>query len=82
MYRRAYPRPSTILLPDPMRKEVVEMLESVVGFLAKVAFWAFLVGIGCGIYLGVRYWPQPAAEGGGVSCVAPGPGAGAPGPSG
>ena len=34
------------------------MLESIVGFLAKVAFWAFLVGIGFGIYLGVRYWPE------------------------
>ena len=57
-----------------MGKEVVEMLESVVGFLAKVAFWAFLVGVGCGIYLGVRYWPEQPA-GSGVSCVAPAPGA-------
>jgi len=58
-----------------MGKEVVEMLESVVGFLAKVAFWAFLVGVGCGIYLGVRYWPDQQAAGVGSSCVAPAPGA-------
>ena len=45
------------------------MLESIVGFLAKVAFWAFLVGIGFGIYLGVRYWPEQDAGGAESSCV-------------
>jgi hypothetical protein len=81
VYRHAYPAAATIFPAGSTGKEVVEMLESVVGFLAKVAFWAFLVGIGCGIYLGVRYWPEPHA-GGGVSCVAPAPTAGASGPSG
>lgn len=49
------------------------MLESVVGFLAKVAFWAFLIGVGCGIYLGVRYWPAQHAAGAESSCVVPAP---------
>ena len=49
------------------------MLESIVGFLAKVAFWAFLVGIGFGIYLGVRYWPEQDAGGAESSCVTPAP---------
>ena len=44
------------------------MLESIVGFVAKVAFWAFVVGVGLGIYLGVRYAPEPPASGGDV-CV-------------
>ena len=47
------------------------MLESIVGFLAKVAFWAFVVGIGLGIYLGVRYAPEAHAVGNDVSCVVP-----------
>jgi hypothetical protein len=59
------------------------MLESVVGFLAKIAMWAFLVGMVLGIYLGVRYWPEQHAAGAGSSCVAPAPGApGGLGPSG
>jgi hypothetical protein len=49
------------------------MLESIVGFLAKVAFWAFLVGIGCGIYLGIRYWPEQHAGGAESSCLTPAP---------
>ena len=49
------------------------MLESIVGFLAKVAFWAFLVGIGLGIYLGVRYWPEQHAGGTESPCVTPAP---------
>jgi hypothetical protein len=49
------------------------MLESIVGFLAKVAFWAFLAGIGFGIYLGVRYSPEQHAAGAESSCVAPAP---------
>ncbi len=49
------------------------MLESIVGFLAKVAFWAFVIGMGFGIYLGVRYAPEPYASGGDVSCVTPVP---------
>jgi hypothetical protein len=46
------------------------MLESVVGFLAKVATWAFLVGVAAGIYLGVRYWPEPQV-GAESACVVP-----------
>lgn len=45
------------------------MLGSIVGYLAKVAFWAFLVGMGFGIYLGVRYWPEQHAGGAESSCV-------------
>lgn len=59
------------------------MLESIVGFLAKVAFWAFLVGIGFGIYLGIRYWPEKHTGGTESSCVLPAPdapaGLGSPG---
>jgi hypothetical protein len=49
------------------------MLESIVGFLAKIAFWAFAVGVVIGIYLGVRFWPGEHPGAGGVSCVAPAP---------
>ena len=51
------------------------MLESIVGFLAKVAFWAFLIGMGFGIYLGVRYWPEQHVGGAESSCIAPVPAA-------
>ena len=47
------------------------MLESVVGFLAKVATWAFFIGMALGIYLAVKYAPQLHAADGGASCVAP-----------
>jgi hypothetical protein len=51
------------------------MLESIVGFLAKVAFWAFVGGVALGIYLGVRYAPEQApAAGDDVVCVTPAPG--------
>lgn len=58
------------------------MLESVVGFLAKVAFWAFLVGVAFGIYLGVHYTQAAPAAGGDASCVAPAFVPGDAGPSG
>ena len=45
------------------------MLESVVGFLAKVAFWAFLAGIAFGIYLAVKYAPQMHAMDSGAPCI-------------
>jgi hypothetical protein len=50
------------------------MLESIVGFLAKVAFWAFVGGVAFGIYLGVRFAPeQTPAVGDEVVCVTPAP---------
>jgi hypothetical protein len=53
------------------RREAVGMLESVVGFLLKVAFWAFLAGIAFGIYLAVKYAPQMHAMDSGAPCVVP-----------
>jgi hypothetical protein len=50
------------------------MLESIVGFLAKVAFWAFVGGVAFGIYLGVRFAPEQVPAADGVVCVAPVPG--------
>jgi hypothetical protein len=59
------------------------VLESIVGFLAKIAFWAFLAGAVFGIYLGVRYWPEQHQGADAISCVAPAPSPpGGPAPSG
>ena len=59
------------------------MLGEAVGFLAKVAMWAFVIGAAVGIYLGVHYGAQAHAAGGdGVSCVVPAPAPPAGGPSG
>jgi hypothetical protein len=49
-----------------MRKGVRAVLGEIVGFLTKLAVWAFLIGLAVGIYLTVRYWPEPDA----VRCVA------------
>ena len=60
------------------------MLESIVGFRAKVAFGAFVGGVAFGIYLGVRFAPEEVpAAGDDVVCVAAVPGSPPdPGPSG
>jgi hypothetical protein len=42
------------------------VLGEMVGFLTKLAVWAFVIGLAVGICLTVRYWPEPDA----VRCVA------------
>jgi hypothetical protein len=42
------------------------VLGEITGFLTKLAVWAFLIGLAAGIYLTVRYWPEPDA----ARCVA------------
>ena len=48
--------------------EVTAMLGEIVGFLAKLAVWAFLAGLALGIYLGLRYAPESTAVGCAIFC--------------
>jgi hypothetical protein len=60
------------------------MLGEIVGFLAKLTVWAFLVGLALGLFLGLRYAPDSHAVGCSVVCsgVAPAQAATTRGPSG
>ena len=44
------------------------MLGEIVGFLAKLAVWAFLLGLALGLFLGLRYAPDSHVVGCAIVC--------------